>query len=109
MSEIAIPTEIKQAGPQELGIKWSDGHDSVYGCYNLRLHCRCANCVDEWNGAARLNREMVPTDVHPLTIESVGRYGLKINWSDGHSTGIYAYQSLRDYCECSLCVKAGKS
>lgn len=94
---IAVPLEVKQVGPKELGIKWSDGHESVYPCYDLRLKCRCANCVDEWNGMAKINRELIPQDVHPLTIESVGRYGLKISWSDGHNTGIYAYQSLRNY------------
>ena len=94
---IAMPTEIKQVSSRELGIKWSDGHESVYKCYDLRLHCRCANCVDEWNGMAKINRELIPEDVHPLTIESVGRYGLKIHWSDGHNTGIYAYLSLRNY------------
>jgi DUF971 family protein len=38
----------------------------------------------------------VPADVHPLRIESVGRYALQITWSDGHASGIYPFRRLRD-------------
>ncbi|MDX6289392.1 MAG: Gamma-butyrobetaine hydroxylase-like, N-terminal, partial [Blastocatellia bacterium] len=29
----------------------------------------------------------------------VGRYALNFRWSDGHETGIYSFQYLRDLCE----------
>ncbi len=29
----------------------------------------------------------------------VGRYALNFRWSDGHETGIYSFQYLRDICE----------
>ena len=105
-----MPAAINQAGPQELEIKWSDGHRSLYSTYDLRLGCRCANCVDEWNGKPRLVRENIPPDIHPLTVEGVGRYGIKINWSDGHSTGIYSFDYLKSLCNCALCreEKSGK-
>ena len=32
----------------------------------------------------------------PQRIESVGRYALQIDWSDGHSTGIYPFARLRE-------------
>ena len=38
----------------------------------------------------------VPEDVHPLKLETVGRYALQIDWSDGHSTGIYPFRRLRE-------------
>jgi DUF971 family protein len=34
--------------------------------------------------------------VRPVHISSVGNYGLKIRWSDGHDTGIYSYDRLRE-------------
>jgi DUF971 family protein len=37
----------------------------------------------------------VPEDVHPLKIQPVGRYAIQIDWSDGHSTGIYSFRQLR--------------
>ncbi len=100
-----VPASIIQAGPTQLEIVWSDGHKSSYSTYDLRIGCRCANCVDEWNGTPKLNRENIPTDVHPVTVESVGRYGLKMVWSDGHSTGIYSFDYLREICGCENCKK----
>jgi DUF971 family protein len=29
----------------------------------------------------------------------VGRYALNFRWSDGHETGIYSFQYLRDLCD----------
>jgi len=91
-----IPTRIEQAGPGELGITWSDGRESRYAVRRLRLACACAHCVDEWSGEPRLDIASVPEDVHPLKIQSVGRYAIQIDWSDGHSTGIYSFRRLRE-------------
>ncbi len=93
--EAAIPTAIRQAGPRTLAITWSDGHESRYDVRELRLACGCASCVDEWTGEERLDPASVPEDVHPLKLETVGRYAIQIDWSDGHSTGIYPFQRLR--------------
>ncbi len=90
------PTEIGQKGPRELAITWADGHQSVYPVRALRLACACAECVDEWSGENRLDPERVPEDVHPVKIEPVGRYAIQIEWSDGHSAGIYPFERLRE-------------
>ena len=37
----------------------------------------------------------VPEDVQPRRIKNVGRYAIQIDWSDGHGTGIYAFDRLR--------------
>jgi DUF971 family protein len=89
------PTQIEQSGPSELGITWSDGRQSRYPVRALRIACACAHCVDEWSGEARLDVASVPEDVHPLKIQPVGRYAIQIDWSDGHSTGIYSFRQLR--------------
>ncbi len=34
----------------------------------------------------------------------VGRYAVNIQWSDGHDTGIYSYQTLRELCPCAECL-----
>ena len=90
-------------GPLELAIEWNDHHISFYSTYDLRLACRCATCVDEWNGKMKIQKDLVPKDVHPMTIENVGRYGIRANWSDGHSTGIYTFDYLRAICGCLEC------
>ena len=39
------------------------------------------------------------------SLEPVGNYAIRINWSDGHSTGIYSYDHLRRICPCEECRK----
>ena len=89
------PTSIRQDGPRALAITWADGHQSVYDVRTLRLACACAQCVDEWSGEERLDEASIPTDVKPVSIRPVGRYAVQIDWSDGHTTGIYPFARLR--------------
>ena len=62
----------------------------------LRLACGCAECIDEWSGAGRLDPGSVPEDVRPVRIQTVGRYAIQIEWSDGHGAGIYPFARLRE-------------
>jgi len=90
------PTEITQRGSRALAIRWSDGAESVLDVRELRLACGCAECVDEWSGAERLDPARVPEDVRPVRVQPVGRYAIQIEWSDGHSSGIYPFARLRE-------------
>jgi DUF971 family protein len=36
-------------------------------------------------------------------VEMVGRYAIRILWSDGHNTGLYSYDHLRQICPCAEC------
>ncbi len=94
------PTAIEQAGPDTLRIVWKDGHVSVYPVRLLRLSCRCAHCIEEGSGRLLLREEDVPADVKPMNISPVGRYALQFAWSDGHETGIYTFENLRELCPC---------
>jgi ATP-binding protein involved in chromosome partitioning len=94
-SAATTPRKIAQKGPRELSIQWADGTESIYAVRALRLACICASCVDEWTGENRLDAASVPEDVQPTKIESVGRYAIQIEWSDGHSSGIYPFRRLR--------------
>ena len=102
MTEIeqVIPKEITRAGQHDVKVLWQDGHESVYPARELRLACPCAGCVDETTGAARLIASSVAQNVHPVKIDVVGRYAISIQWSDGHNTGIYAFDRLRKMCPC---------
>ena len=95
MAEPPVPKTLKQAGPQQLAITWSDGHESLYDVRTLRLSCPCAQCIDEMTGKKLLQETAVPADVKPVVINPVGRYAIHIEWSDGHRTGIYTYVHLR--------------
>jgi DUF971 family protein len=89
-----------------ISISWSDGHESNYTALNLRRECPCAMCKGEPGIFGRHyepQKLKVSPSVEPEEIESVGRYGLKITWSDKHDLGIYTFDYLRNICECEEC------
>lgn len=94
-SDRITPVEVSQPARQQLKIKWKDGAESLLNAFDLRANCHCATCVDEMTGAKLLKLESIPKDVWPVSISPVGRYGIHINWSDGHSTGIFTFDRLR--------------
>ena len=98
----------REVGPNEEGtalrIVWEDDHVSEYPPRYLRLSCPCAGCVDEMTGERILSPGMVPENVHPRSIQYVGRYALQFFWSDEHSTGYYTFEYLRKLCPCEACA-----
>jgi DUF971 family protein len=84
----------------EVGIVWEDGHESYFPGRYLRCACACAECVDEMSGRKLLQDERVPEELQALELHSVGNYAISVRFSDGHDTGIYAYERLRRICPC---------
>jgi DUF971 family protein len=87
-----------------LTIEWSDGLRLDYDVADLRRHCPCATCRTEHTrrGGAE---QPADDDGPPLAIDSgvviramapVGNYAYKILFSDGHDTGIYTLDLLRE-------------
>ncbi len=62
----------------------------------LRLACPCAGCVEEMTGRPLLDPGLGAAG-GPAAVAGalVGAYGLRIDWSDGHGTGIYTFERLR--------------
>jgi ATP-binding protein involved in chromosome partitioning len=60
--------------------------------------------VNEFTRAPVLDPASVSLDVRPTSIESIGRYGIRIVWSDGHNTGIMTFRDLRALCSCEECT-----
>ncbi len=86
-----------------LEITWAEGHVGLYPFPMLRGECPCASCVDEYTGKRKLDRSTIPNDIVITNLELVGRYALKIDWSDGHNAGLYTWEHLRQLCPCSQC------
>jgi ATP-binding protein involved in chromosome partitioning len=85
-------------------IEWDTaGHEAWFAARALRLACPCAACVDEMSGRALLDPGSIPGDVRPVSLALVGAYGLRVEWSDGHGTGIYTFQRLLSSCPCEAC------
>ena len=86
-------------------VEWEESrHRAFYPARALRLACPCAGCVEEMSGRPLLDPATVLTDIRPLSVQLVGAYGLRINWSDGHSTGIYTFEQLLHACPCPACA-----
>ena len=79
-----------------ISILWEDGHHQDFDVRDLRLACRCALCIEEMSGRPLLDPKTVRPDVAPRSVSSVGNYAFTVNWSDGHSTGIYSFTALRE-------------
>lgn len=85
--------------PEEgsLRLTWSDGHVLEQSYDFLRGWCPCAMC--QGHDAVAFRFQAPPNPVTPETIEPVGNYAISIVWSDGHGTGIYRYDYLRQLGE----------
>jgi len=103
-SKITLPKAITRRDDGLL-VDWdAAGHLALYPARQLRLACACAECVEEMSGRPLLDPASVAADIRPLAVELVGAYGIRIRWSDGHGTGIYAFDRLLRDCPCSRCA-----
>jgi DUF971 family protein len=77
-----------------LEIRWSPEVCLRYPFWFLRGECPCAACVNEFTGERTLDPDTIPKDIVPSAMEFSGNYALKIQWSDGHATGLYSWELL---------------
>jgi DUF971 family protein len=102
---IPNPTKLELAGGDRLRITWSDGQVREYTFRELRDACPCATCREKRNAppaAHALLPIISEADIQPLRITAmkpVGNYAYSIDFSDGHNTGIYTLESLRELGE----------
>ncbi len=96
--EAAPPEAIDLAANGDVRILWPGGPEVSVPPLRLRDLCPCAGCVEEGTGKKILDPATIPADIRALEILGVGNYAVQIHWSDGHSTGIYTWQALRDAC-----------
>ena len=98
MAESPRPLAIRGEGADQLVIDWSDGVRTTYTWQQLRKNCPCAGCREEREKPPDPFRILKPEEMRPLapvSMAPVGRYAYKITWSDGHDTGIYTLEHLR--------------
>ena len=101
------PTKIKKISATELSILWGDAHEGRHTMQTLRKCCPCAGCKQE----RETNEGMItlpvlrPGEFDLRAIQPVGNYALQLIWGDGHQTGIYTFDYLREICECKECIK----
>ncbi len=101
---------------QMLVIPWDDGHKSEYPLSGLREACPCVECRGghENMGAppdpnVMLLIPLAPTKNYKIAkLLPVGNYALQPEWDDGHHSGIYTWNYLRDLCACAECRAKAK-
>ncbi len=96
-------------------VNWSDGHASHYDFVYLRDLCPCALCDDERKKKAAVapTASTGSSAVLPMfkpkakarAAKAVGNYAIQIDFTDGHSTGIYSFDYLRTICPCDACAR----
>jgi DUF971 family protein len=79
-----------------LSLSWEDGARTSASARLLRQQCPCAGCVDEWTNKRTLDPAKIPESLRITQVQPVGNYALTFVFSDGHGTGIYPWQLLRD-------------
>ena len=91
------PTRLALIPDRQLVIDWDDGLRRVYSVDELRANCPCATCQAQRSDRTSSSRQ--PTIEPDLTIrhmDPVGNYAYRILFSDGHETGIYTLELLRE-------------
>jgi DUF971 family protein len=117
--DVTIPQKVRVLKTEGKGVEidWRDGHKIAWSFAWLRNACPFAMCQVERD---RTGREQGADAGKPKTevqkalaiyeapirsaeVTPVGKYALKVKWSDGHQTGFYSWNYLRRICQCAIC------
>ncbi len=94
-----IPVQIK-IKEKKLLVKWNDDSETIIKLANLRRNCPCALCASQ---REEEGGKYIPiyTDeqLAVSNIQVVGNYALGISWKDGHNTGIYTFDQLKNIAQ----------
>ena len=91
------PLKISVVDKSVLNVVWDDNKSTEIKLANLRRKCPCAICNAE---KSEKSSKYIPIfTLDQLTVDKiiiVGSYAIGITWKDGHNTGIYDYNYLRN-------------
>ncbi len=102
MAPNLTPVSLSLVAGDTLRIVWSDGQTRNYAVRELREKCTCASCRERRTAPPPLPTTLTvlsPAEAQPLRIVAMhptGNYAYSIHFSDGHDTGIFTLESLRE-------------
>ncbi|SRR5579871_1687855 len=108
----AEPEHIAISRSKGIQVDWKDGHHSEFSLAYLRDHCPCATCTGAHGTTPQKSSYSSPSAdpfklyapaLKMLNVEPIGHYAFRIDWNDGHNSGIYSYDHLRRICPCDTC------
>ncbi|PKP81365.1 MAG: hypothetical protein CVT79_11960 [Alphaproteobacteria bacterium HGW-Alphaproteobacteria-18] len=95
MSAQPWPVKITfRAAAQELVAVFDDGQSGSVDYRTLRLESPSAEVQGHGSGP-KPPPPIVPDDIRVTKADPVGRYALRLHFSDGHSSGLYTWNILR--------------
>jgi DUF971 family protein len=97
------PTSLRREG-DGLAIDWNDGVRTFVSFRTLRKNCPCASCNEVRQKPPDPFKLLSDSEVAagaPLPVKMLprGYYAYQIVWNDGHDTGIYTLELLRQLNE----------
>jgi DUF971 family protein len=98
----ARPTNIALVSPDRLRMTWDDAQVREYSVRELRDKCPCATCREKRNAPPPPTSGLTVlsmAETQPLRIvdmKPIGNYAYGIAFSDGHDTGIFTLEFLRE-------------
>ena len=98
MSSLAVPSEINvKKQSRLLQLVYDDGQMFEYSFEFLRVHSPSAEV--RGHGPSDAVLQVGKENVQIESIEPVGNYAIKLIFDDGHNTGLYSWQYLRELGE----------
>lgn len=94
------PEHLDLKRDEALTVRWSDRRVSVYPVAYLRRHSPSADAQQQREALAENPLTVLPSTggggpLRVERIEPVGRYAVRLVFSDGHHTGLYTWAYLR--------------
>ena len=102
-----FPTEIARQGQSGLKVVWSDGRVDQLSSKVLRENCPSAlskakrgdtshdKPLTSKKSLLNIIEASSEEELSLVRIWSIGNYAIGMEWADGHNTGIYTYEYLR--------------
>ena len=103
MDPTTTPLDIQIDRERAVTVVFEDGVECIFPVDAMRAVCPCATCRGmRERGDQAWPRPGAGTTIAVRHAELNGAWGLSIDWSDGHSTGIYAWEALRRWWDQGL-------
>lgn len=109
-----IDVKVRVSSGEGVDIVWSDAHISHYDFAYLRENCPCATCREEREKRGKFDTQtaagstalpMFKPKITARAATAVGNYAIQIEFTDGHATGIFSFDHLREICPCEACTR----
>ena len=92
------PVDVDVDRSEGVTIRFADGYVTRLGLTELRRGCPCATCRTQRDrGEASWPRPDSPEGLRIIDAQLHGAYAVQFTWNDGHRTGLYSFDLLRDW------------